>query len=335
MAEILRLPKLNMMMKTGTVTQWYKKEGDKVEKGQPLYTVETEKVTTDVEAVASGTLLAILAPEGTTLDCLEPVGVIGEPGEPLPPEISKPGTETVPKPAVEPSQVTALAPEFKVVPLSDMRKRIGERLSRSYNEALHLTISMQADMSQASSLRESLKNERNFHPSYTDIIVRAAAETLKSYPMINAVFEDAELRSYASVNIAVATALDGGLITPVVLEADKKSLAQVSSAIADLSEKAKIGKLDLSEVMGGTFTVTNLGMFGVESFSPIINPPQIAILAVGKVEKRPVVRDDTIQIKPMTYLSLAFDHRIIDGADAARFLSDLKGKLEDLSWLKD
>jgi pyruvate dehydrogenase E2 component (dihydrolipoamide acetyltransferase) len=167
------------------------------------------------------------------------------------------------------------------------------------------------------------------------MIVRAAAETLKNYPMINAVFEDGELRSYASANIAVATALDGGLITPVVPEADKKSLLEVSSAIADLSEKAKVGKLDLSEVMGGTFTVTNLGMFGVESFSPIINPPQIAILAVGKVERRVVVCDDKIEIRPMAYLSLAFDHRIIDGADAARFLSDLKGKLEDLSWLKD
>jgi pyruvate dehydrogenase E2 component (dihydrolipoamide acetyltransferase) len=335
MAEILRLPKLNMMMKSGTVTQWYKKEGDKVDKGQPLYTLETEKVTTDVEAVESGTLLAILAPEGTALDCLEPVAVIGEPGEPLPPEISKPGAEAVAKPGVEPTQVAATRPEFTVIPLSDMRKRIGERLSRSYNEALHLTISVQADMSQASSLRESLENERNFHPSYTDIIVRAAAETLKNYPMINAVFEDGELRSYASANIAVATALDGGLITPVVPEADKKSLLEVSSAIADLSEKAKVGKLDISEVMGGTFTVTNLGMFGVESFSPIINPPQIAILAVGKVEKRVVVCDGKIEIRPMAYLSLAFDHRIIDGADAARFLSDLKGKLEDLSWLKD
>jgi len=334
MTEILRLPKLNMMMKSGTVTQWHKKEGDRFEKAEPLYTVETEKVTTDVEAVESGTLLAIIAPEGTTLDCLEPVGVIGEPGESLPPEISKPGTEAVAKPAVEPSQVTAAGPEFRVIPLSDMRKRIGERLARSYNEAIHLTISLQVDMSQASSLRESLKSEKNFHPTYTDIIVKSAAHILKNYPMINAVFEDGELRSYASVNVAVAVALDGGLITPVVSEADKKSLLGVSSAITDLSEKAKTGKLDLSEVMGGTFTVSNLGMYGVENFSPIINPPQVAILAVGKVEKRVVVCDDTIETRPMAYLSLAFDHRIIDGADAARFLSDLKGRIEDLSWLK-
>lgn len=246
--------------------------------------------------------------------------------------MSKAGTKTEPQAVGESEQLASR--RYKVIPLSEMRKRISERLSKSYNEALHLTMSLQVDMSSAWSLRDSYKAGEKFVPSYTDIIVKAAARTLLKYPTINAVFDGGELRSYASVNMAVATALDGGLIAPVVSEAEKKSLAEISSAIAILSEKAKTGKLALADVMGGTFTVTNLGMFGIEHFSPIINPPQIAILAVGNVEKRPVVRDDAVQIRPMAYLSLTFDHRIIDGADAARFLSDLRKTVEDLSWLQ-
>jgi pyruvate dehydrogenase E2 component (dihydrolipoamide acetyltransferase) len=321
-----------MMMKSGTIVDWYKKVGDRVEKGERLYAVETEKVTVDVEAVQAGTLLAILAPPGTSIDVFEPVAVIGEPGEPIP-DVAKPQTPEIglPKPAPQAGVTEA----YEVIPLSSIRKTIAERLSRSYREAVHLTVRLQADMSQAKSLRETFRVTKGFNPSYTDIIVKASAEVLKNYPMINATYENDELRSYKSVNIAVAVAIEGGLVTPVVSHAEKKSLREISSTIEDLASRAAKGELNLSEVTGGTFTVSNLGMFGIESLDPIINPPQVAILGVGKVENRPVIEGEAIRSKPMVYLSLTFDHRIIDGADAARFLSELKKKLEDISWLKD
>jgi len=181
---------------------------------------------------------------------------------------------------------------------------------------------MEVDMSNAVKLREKTR------VSYTDILVKAVAKALGEHRIVNSTLDGEQIKIYEDINIGVAVATEKGLVVPVIRNANKKTLLQVASTVKELVEKAREGKLVKEDVTGGTFTITNLGMYGVEVFIPIINPPEAAILGVGKITEKPVIIKKEIQVKPMMYLSLAYDHRIVDGAPAAQFLQKVKQILE-------
>ena len=164
----------------------------------------------------------------------------------------------------------------------------------------------------------------------TAYLVRIIAWTLKRHPYINASFSDEGIELWDDINIGVATAIDGGLIVPVIHNADRLSLINLNDQLSNLTELARSDQLTLKDIKGGTFTISNLGMFGIQSFTAIINPPQAAILTVGAITRKPVVIDenDTVSVRPMMMLTLGADHRVVDGADAAAFLTDLKNALE-------
>jgi pyruvate dehydrogenase E2 component (dihydrolipoamide acetyltransferase) len=182
---------------------------------------------------------------------------------------------------------------------------------------------MEVDMTNATKLH----SERQI--SYTELLVKAVAEALKKHPLLNSTLvEDEKIKAYADINIGVAVATEQGLVVPVIHYADKKTLEEIAAKLRDLAEKAKEGKLAKEDLSGGTFTITNLGMYGVDLFMPIINPPEAAILAVGQIVNKPAAEGKEIVIKPIMTLSLAYDHRIVDGAPAAQFLEEIKKTLE-------
>lgn len=217
------------------------------------------------------------------------------------------------------------------VPLSLLRRKIAARLSRSHLTALHVTMTMTVDMTNVRAFRAKLRGaaeQRGVRVSYSDILVKAAAEAITKHPKFNSSLDGDAIKLIDEVNIGIAVAIESGLIVPVVREASKKNLFEISATMATLIEKARNGTLSLQDVVGGTFTVTNLGMFGVETFTPIINPPQSAILGVGSMAERAVAIDGELAVRLTMPLSLSFDHRIIDGAEAALFLQTLKGLLK-------
>jgi pyruvate dehydrogenase E2 component (dihydrolipoamide acetyltransferase) len=194
----------------------------------------------------------------------------------------------------------------------------------SFRTAPHSTIVMEVDVSQASDLHEGP------HASYTSILVKAVAKALAEHSEINSTLDGNEIKIFDEINIGVAIATNSGLVVPVIHNADKKSLQEIEVAIDRITEKAKQGKLARDDVSGGTFTITNLGMYGVDFFMPIINPPEAAILGVGRAIKRPVIIEDKVEIRPLMALSLTYDHRIVDGAPASQFLSKVKEYIENM-----
>jgi pyruvate dehydrogenase E2 component (dihydrolipoamide acetyltransferase) len=402
MATKVIMTKLGLTMKEGTVVSWLKKEGERVQKGEPLLEVETEKISTELEAPASGVLLKITAQKGTIVPVSGLLGIIGEPDEDVSmiqdntvkAEIfAAPKIEAV-KPAaavaslekvrisplarkiaeeqkVDLTKITGTGPDGRIVkedvlkalrkqetvgpsapspskegvevaeiiPLVSMRKTIADRLSQSYNSAVHTTVMTEVDMTEASNLRDNLliriKEETGVSLTYTGMIVRAAALALREHKIVNSTLEDQEIKILKNVNVGVAVDVEEGLIVPVIRDADRKSLSEIAALLAKLAEKARTRALSMEEVSAGTFTVTNLGMLGVHTFIPIINPPQAAILGVGSIEDKPVVIEGKIESRSRLNLSLVYDHRIINGAEAARFLQTMKRILEKPSTLND
>lgn len=393
------MTKLGLTMKEGTVVNWLKKEGERVEKGEPLLEVETEKISSELEAPASGVLLKITAQKGATVPVSGLLGIIGESGEDVSSipndairvEISEatPKTEAsnpcedevsgerlrisplarkiAEEQKIDLTKVTGTGPNGRiikedvlrivaktkttdssapslskegieiaeVISLVGMRKTIADRLSQSYNSAVHTTVMTEIDMTEASNLRKNLlikvKEETGAPLTYTSIIVKAAASALREHKIVNSTIEDQEIKILKNVNVGVAVDIQEGLIVPVIHNADQKSLPQIAALLANLAEKARNQTLSIEEVSMGTFTVTNLGMLGVHTFIPIINPPQSAILGVGAIEEKPVIFGGKIEARPRLNLSLVYDHRIINGAQAARFLQTMKRILENAS----
>jgi len=360
------MPRLSLTMKEGTVVQWFKKEGDAVNKGEPLVEVLTEKVTYDIEAPVSGILRKVLALEGVEVPVAEVLGIITAPDEQLTEEttaeaptkeevgeiekriLASPAAKRLAKEyGIDLTQVKGTGPEGRIVeedvrkfaeeikvgprvreviPLIGIRKTAAERVTLSAKTAPHSTVTMEVDMTNATKLREE-------QVSYTEILVKAVARALAEHPIVNSTLDGEQIKIFEDINIGVAVATEKGLVVPVIHDADKKSLKEVASTLNELVEKARASKLSKEELTGGTFTITNLGMFGVEIFTPIINPPETAILGVGKVVEKPVIVNKEIVIKPMMYLSLSYDHRVIDGAPAAQFLQKIKQLLENLNFL--
>jgi len=364
MATKVVMPKLSLTMKEGTVGKWYKKSGESVEKGEPIVEIISEKAAYDLEAPASGILRKILVEEGVDAPVDAVLAVITAPDEEYsekeekiekPREISEEAEERVlASPAakrlarehgIDLSKIVGSGPDGRIVEedvrkvieaskefqpkvkeivrLSGFRKTSAERVSTSYKTAPHSTVAMEVDVSKAEDLHEKLQ------VSYTAILVKAVAKALAENPTINSTFEADNIKIFSDINIGVAVATNYGLAVPVVHNADKKSLREIDTSIRELSEKAKQEKLTREEVSGGTFTITNLGMYEVDFFIPIINPPEAAILGVGRIVEKPVAVDGRVEVKPIMTLSLSYDHRIVDGAPAATFLKTIKYYLEE------
>ena len=438
MAKVIVMPKLGLTMTEGTVSKWLKHEGDAVKEGEPLFEVETDKLTNTIEASASGTLLKIAVAEGGTAKCLDPVAVIGEAGEdasallggaapaaapaasaapaaaaepaasaparapgervlasPAAKKLAKelgidialvPGTgprgrvteEDVKnykpaapapaapaEPAVKASPLAAkvaadigldlkdvpahgrvlaadilaavqkggsapaeAGPREEAVPMNGMRKAIARNMLNSHMTSPTVTFNLGIDMTELKKLREQLKSEE-IKVSYTDILVKVVAKALTEFPLLNCSVEDNKIIYKHYVNMGVAVALDNGLVVPNVRDADKKGIAEISAEVKELAKKAREGGLGMDALTGGTFTITNLGMYGIESFSPIINQPEVAILGVNTMQDKVVVVDGEICVRPIMNLSLTADHRVIDGSTAAQFLQRVKTLMEN------
>ncbi len=210
-----------------------------------------------------------------------------------------------------------------------MRKTIAKRLVESKTTAPHFYVTSDVNMKRAIEFRSALNATEDVKISYTDIIVKAAAIALRRNPKVNSSWAGDTIIQHGSIHVGIAVALDDGLITPVIRDADAKGLAQISAEAKDLASRARERKLKPEEYAGGTFTISNLGMFDVENFAAIINPPEAGILAVGSIMEMPVVEERQIVIGQRMKITLSCDHRVIDGAVGAQFMSDLKNILEN------
>ncbi|HYV84699.1 MAG TPA: 2-oxoglutarate dehydrogenase, E2 component, dihydrolipoamide succinyltransferase [Patescibacteria group bacterium] len=246
-----------------------------------------------------------------------------------------PGAAARPAAASAAAQAPAYAPgeRVSIVPMTTMRKRIAEHMILSRRTSAHVTTVFEVDMHRTMQLRAAKRQafeERNgVRLTVTPLLVRAAVDALKAYPVMNSSIDGESVVYKRDINIGVAVALDWGLIVPVVKNADDLSLSGIAKAVNDLADRARAKKLTPDEVQGGTFTITNPGIFGALFGTPIINQPQVGIMGVGAIVKRPVVIDDAIAIHPMVHITLSFDHRLIDGAVADQFLAHVKATLEE------
>ena len=242
--------------------------------------------------------------------------------------------EVEPEPEPEPVAEVEAEPEQQenLIPLSRMRQQIARVTVRSKQEKPHFYVAADIEMTEAMQFRRQINavmEGAGLRVTVNDLIVKACVESLKAHPMFNAYYSDAGIKLNDSINVGIAMAQEEGLIVPAIMDCENKSLAQIASASRELAERAKSGTLTAQEYSGGTFAVSNLGMFDVSSFVAIIHPPASAVIAVGTVAKRPVVRGDELAIAEMMTATLSADHRVVDGADGAGFLIDVKERLEN------
>ena len=228
-------------------------------------------------------------------------------------------------------------PKIRVEPMSTMRLKIAEHMVLSKRTSAHVTTIHKVDMTKVARMRDRTKAgvqaQYGFSLTYLPFVTRAAVAALRQYPVINASIDGNNIIYHNEINIGIAVALENGLIVPVIRNADEKNVLGLQRAIVDLAGRARSRQLKPEEVQGGTFSITNFGSFGSVTATPIINQPQVAILGVGTVEKTPVVIDDAIAIRSIAYLSLTFDHRLIDGAVGDQFVTKVRQVLED--WSED
>lgn len=439
MAQKVIMPKQGLQMTEGTITNWIVKEGGVCKADEPLFEMETDKLTITISAEIDGTLLKIVRGEGEVVPITETIAIIGNPGEdisallaeaasqsgaPAAPaaeqaapaaeakteEVAAP-TETIVRAegervfitprakelaiekgidyttikgsgedgliveadiknakvddikvtplaakdakaagidlhsvagtgiggkirradiaaAIENGTLASVAPmDDEVVPLTGMRKAIAKNMMASLSESAQASIRVKVDMTNAMELRATYK-AADKKVSYNDILVKACTLALEEFPVINASMDDKNITYHHYCNIGIAVAIDNGLIVPNIKHAELLRLEEISKVSAELVAKAREGKLAPSDYKGGTFTITNLGSYNVDEFIAVINPPESAILAVGSIVKTPVVVNDEIVIKPIMKLSLTYDHRIVDGGPAAKFLNKVRELIE-------
>lgn len=421
MAEVIRMPRMSDTMEEGNIIGWLKKEGDRVEPGETLAEVETDKATMELDAFVEGVLLHIAIKEGpVAIDGI--IAVIGEEGEDWKAAIAGAGNGTATEsaadatspapaaPAATPAQsapaATAEDKRIKASPLarkmaaeagidihglqgsgdagrivrrdveaviqhpttpitpaaapapapsvpaatppatlpfvyggqganfeeknvSQMRKTIARRLSESKFSAPHFYLTVEINMGKAMDLRKRINEISETRISFNDLVIKAAAVSLRQHPAINASWLGDKIRYNKDVHVGVAVAVDEGLLVPVIRYTDIKTLSQINTEVKVLAGKAKERKLQPDEMQGNTFTISNLGMFGIEEFTAIINPPDACILAVGGILEKPIVHQGAIVVGNMMKVTLSCDHRVVDGATGAQFLQTLKGILEE------
>ncbi|NJL73716.1 MAG: pyruvate dehydrogenase complex dihydrolipoamide acetyltransferase [Saprospiraceae bacterium] len=241
----------------------------------------------------------------------------------------KPAPEKAVEPAIVPFTFSGVGNNYEDVAVSQMRKTIARRLGESKFSAPHFYLTIEIDMDKATQLRKQLNEVAPVKLSFNDLVIKAASVTLKQHPAINSSWMGDHLRINKDVNIGVAVAVEEGLLVPVIRYADIKTLSQINTEVKELAGKAKNRKLQPQEMQGNTFTISNLGMFGIEEFTAIINPPDACILAVGSIIEKPVVKDGNIVIGQRMKVTLSCDHRVVDGAKGAAFLQTFKQILED------
>jgi pyruvate dehydrogenase E2 component (dihydrolipoamide acetyltransferase) len=387
MATEIKLPRLGQGMESGTIVRWLKSEGEPVEKGEPLYELDTDKVTQEVEADASGVLLRIAVQEGE-VEVGHTIAVIGKEGEDIPAEADasageeRPKPEPTPEPSTDgartapasiaprikasplarriarergvdlasirgtgpegrivaedveraeaaPALAAASAAEAEVVPLTSLRRTIARRMTEAW-QAPAFQISMSADMTRALAIRARLVERGDTpKPTVSDLLTKVAAAALMRHREVNALFEGDSVRLLPTADIGIAVATERGLVVPVIRGCERLTIPEIAAARADLVERARSGKLQQADIEGGSFTISNLGMYGVEQFVAVLNPPQAAIMAVGAAQETPVARDGAVEIRPLMTMTLTCDHRSIDGATAADFLRTVKTFLEE------
>jgi len=374
------MPKFGLTMQEGTIQQWFKAEGDPIDKGEPLFEVETEKVLYEVEAPASGRVAKLLYAPEAVVPCATVVAVIAADGEDpaaiaanyvsspracsaapavaaasSPTPAARSGSSVAPvTPAarklakehgIDPSSVHGTGPGGRVTredieamiargvtalalgsPLRGMRKSIAEHMLKSVQNTAQLTICTEADVTALVARRERLAAA--FPLTYTDMLIEAVAKALHAHPRLNATASADAVQEHDSIDIGVAVALEDGLIAPVIRAAHAKPLRVIAEESRRLTERARRGALTVDDVSGGTFTITNLGMYGIDSFTPILHTPQVAILGIGRIIEKPAVHAGQIVPRAMMTLSLTFDHRIVDGAPAAAFLRQVVDNLQ-------
>lgn len=222
-----------------------------------------------------------------------------------------------------------LSMDYVLEPLSGMRKTIAKRLTESKQQVPHFYLTVECVLDKLLALRKELNAKDGIKLSVNDLVIKASAVALKKVPAANASYDPEGILLYKNADVSVAVATPSGLITPIIKEAQNKGLAQISTEMKDLAGRAKDNKLRPEEYQGGTFSISNLGMFGIKEFAAVINPPQGAILAVGAGEQRPIVKDGALAIATVMSVTLSVDHRVVDGAVGAEFLSVFKGLIED------
>ena len=336
MATEVVMPQMGESIAEGTITKWLVAVGEKVERDQPLFEISTDKVDAEIPSPAAGVLVEITVKEGETVPVGSVVASIGAAG--AKPAAASGASAFAPAgasarpaaPVHAPAPVARLDGDV-VEPMSIMRRKIAEHMVLSKRTSAHVYSVFEVDYSRVDEVRRARKAEyerQGAKLTFTAFIAKALADTLRRHPTLNASIDGDNVIYRRDVHLGVAVSLDNGLIVPVIKDAAEKSLLGIARAIQDVADRARAKKLSPDEVHGGTVTLTNPGGYGAQFGLPIINQPQVAILAVGTIEKRPVVIDDMIGIRLRGYLAMGFDHRLVDGAAADQFLADLKHYLE-------
>jgi len=410
----IKIPNVGESVQEAVLVQWYKKDGDMVKKEEPLFLIETDKVTLEIVAEADG-VLKIMVSEGETVVIGAVVGIIDSaavdvPLEPVPPKeeeappavLEEPPSPIVTEPApaepvqlearpilppsvrrlvaeknLDPTTITGTGPGNRITkgdvllyleqarapapietraqkpsppkivaetvlaeeeavsrkPMSPIRQRIASRLLEAKQNTAMLTTFNEIDMSRTMSVRtrfkEAFKEKYGVNLGFMSFFIKAGVEALKEFPEINAFIDGKEIVYHHYHHIGVAIGTDRGLVVPVIRNAEILNFAQIEQAIVDYVAKIKANRLELADLEGGTFTISNGGVFGSLLSTPILNMPQSGILGMHKIEKRPVVVDNEVKIRPMMYVALSYDHRIVDGREAVTFLVRIKECIEN------
>src|SRR5215471_16660793 len=329
------------------IGDWLKKPGDTVDQDEPVVVIETEKVTVELPAPASGTISSMLKKKGDKASVGDVIGYIetnGSRATPAPARTADaPRPAEIPRPAEpEPRGVTPLPSvppvrqsgrDEQIVPMTPIRRRIAQRLVEAQKSAALLTTFNQIDMSAVITLRKQHQNafqaKYRIKLGFMSFFVKASIEALKLIPQVNAEIRgnDIVYRNYYDIGIAVGGGK--GLVVPVLRNAERMSFAEVERAIADFAQRAGGNQLRVDELQGGTFTISNGGIYGSMLSTPIVNPPQSGVLGLHAIEDRPVARDGAVVIRPMMYVALTYDHRIVDGREAVTFLTRIKEVIEE------
>ena len=343
------VPVLGESVVEATVSKWIKKQGEFVEVDEPIVELETDKVTLEVPAAVSGILdnLAVLEGDTVEVGALLAIIVAGEKtdenSKPTPKQENKKVEEQIIEPEKVENRQINIKPEVvreavnntleERVPMSRLRQAIARRLKEAQNTAAMLTTYNEVDMTALMEMRknyqDSFEKKNGVRLGYMSFFVKASIDALSQFPAVNAEIDGNDIVYKNYYNIGVAVGTSQGLVVPVLKNADKMSFGETELNIANFGKKAKEGSLGITDMAGGTFTISNGGVYGSLMSSPILNPPQSGILGMHKIQKRPVAINDVIEIRPMMYLALSYDHRIIDGREAVSFLVRIKEIIED------
>ncbi len=360
MSTEVKVPAVGESISSGLLSVWHKKDGEAVTLGEILFTLETDKVSSEVNATESGTL-KIQVPEGeevkigqvvATIEAGAPAGSSGpadpEPDAPVATAIEAPKAKPAKRdsfttaPAATPSPAPVATPSLSAArddsrstrkKLSPLRRKIATQLVAAQQTAAILTTFNECDMSEVMSLRKQMQEDftarHGIKLGFMSFFIKATVDALKAVPSINSRMDGEELVQNHYHDIGVAVGTEKGLIVPVLRDCDQKSFAQIEQDLVNYAVKAREGKIGLNDLQGGTFTISNGGVYGSLMSTPILNPPQSGILGMHKIQERPMAIKGQVVVRPMMYLALSYDHRVVDGKEAVTFLVRVKDCIEN------